>query len=230
MTIICLSIFLDGLSTTTPTALFALYSLAVNQQVQEKLYEEVKTIVGDKPINPNDISKMQYLKAFLKEVFRYWPNGTEVSRYTDKPMVLSGYQIPIGTHIDLNPGVHFRSADIFPDPDEFRPERWLKPEHLQQSNKEKKSTSGKADKEVSQCPSSEVDEIHPFLLTPFSHGTRMCAGRRFAEQHLHVLLISLVRNFRMEYPVGESMDQIYHTLLWPDRPVRVKFISRKKPQ
>ena len=70
MTIICLSIFLDGLSTTTPTALFALYSLAVNQRVQEKLYEEVKTIVGDKPINPNDISKMQYLKAFLKEAFR----------------------------------------------------------------------------------------------------------------------------------------------------------------
>ena len=63
---------------------------------------------------------------------RYWPNGTEVSRYTDKPMVLSGYQIPTGTHVDLNPGVHFRSADIFSDPDEFRPERWLKPEHLQQ--------------------------------------------------------------------------------------------------
>ena len=101
---------------------------------------------------------------------------------------------------------------------------------LKQINKEKKSTSVKAAKDIPQCPSFEADEVHPFLLTPFSHGTRMCAGRRFAEQHLHVLLISLVRNFQMVYPVGESMDQIYHTLLWPDRPVRVKFISRNKPQ
>ena len=49
---------------------------------------------------------------------------------------------------------------------------------------------------------------------------------RFAEQHLHILLINIVRNFKLDYPIGEGMDQVYHTLLWPDRPVRVKFTSR----
>ena len=88
-------------------------------------------------------------------LYRYWPNGTEVSRYTDKPLILSGYEIPAGTHVDLNPGVHFRSPDVFPDPDLFLPERWLK-----------------------QDQSTKSQDIHPFLLTPFSHGTRMCAGRR----------------------------------------------------
>ena len=73
--------------------------------------------------------------------------------------VLSGYQIPAGTHVDLNPSVHFRDPKLFPDPDSHRPERWLRGS----------SSSTEA---------GEADAIHPYLLTPFGHGTRMCAGRR----------------------------------------------------
>ncbi len=51
---------------------------------------------------------MPYTKAFIKETFRLFPNGTEVSRRTEEPMVLSGFSVPAGTHVDLNPTVHFR--------------------------------------------------------------------------------------------------------------------------
>ena len=34
--------------------------------------------------------------------------------------------VHLGTHIDLNPMVHFRNEEIFPDPDEFVPERWIR--------------------------------------------------------------------------------------------------------
>ena len=53
---------------------------------------------------------------------------------------------------------------------------------------------------------------------------------RFAEQDLYVLLATLLRRYRLEYPVGEGMDQVYNTLLFPDRPVRVKFIKREQVQ
>ena len=33
---------------------------------------------------------------------RMWPNGTEVSRYTDKDMILSGFQIPAGINTIVN--------------------------------------------------------------------------------------------------------------------------------
>ncbi len=159
VTIVLLSLFADGLSTTTPTVLFNFYSLATNLTVQDKVYAEVQKVVGgERDITQDHINQMPYLKAFVRETFRVWPNGTEVSRYTEKEIVLSGYLIPAGTHLDLSPMVHFRDPKLFPDPAEHRPERWLR----------KMEDGG----------GSGEGGIHPYMHTPFGHGTRMCAGRR----------------------------------------------------
>ena len=173
VTVICLSLFSDGLSTTTPTLMFNLHCLAAWPEVQEKVYEEVQDSFPDKDesISSSSLSNMQYLKAFVKETFRWtylisryrifiitirlWPNGTEVSLYCEEDLVLSGYHIPPGTHLDLNPSVHFSDPTIFPDPDTHLPERWLR--------------------------EGGGQEVHPYILTPFGHGTRMCAGRRCGE-------------------------------------------------
>ena len=207
VTVICLSLFSDGLSTTTPTLLFNLHCLAAWTEVQEKVFAEVKEYfpAQDQPIDQNTLAKMQYLKAFVKETFRLWPNGTEVSRYCEDDLVLSGYQIPSGTHLDLNPSVHFRDHIIFPDPDIHIPERWIRDGHGQ--------------------------DVHPYILTPFGHGTRMCAGRRFAEQDLYVVLGRLLQRFRLEYGEEDMEDknnlgQVYNTLLFPDRPLKIKFMAR----
>ena len=43
-----------------------------------------------------------------------------------RPIPFSAISVQLGTHIDLNPMVHFRNEEIFPDPDEFVPERWIR--------------------------------------------------------------------------------------------------------
>ena len=143
VTVICLSLFSDGLSTTTPTLLFNLHSLAAWPEVQEKVFQEVNTHFPpvDQPLTTETLSSVPYLKAFVKETFRLWPNGTEVSRYCEEDITLSGYNVPAGTHLDLNPSVHFRDPALFPSPDSHRPERWLR--------------------------GGEGQEVHPYILTPF---------------------------------------------------------------
>ena len=72
VTVICLSMFSDGLSTTTPSLMFNLHSLAAWPEVQEKVYQEVSTQFPPlgQPVTANTLSSIPYLKAFVKETFR----------------------------------------------------------------------------------------------------------------------------------------------------------------
>jgi cytochrome P450 len=74
VTVLCLSMLLDGLSTTSPTVLFCLYCLSIDSRVQQKVYNEIVQVVGQDPgvpVTADHINKMPYLKAFIKETFRY---------------------------------------------------------------------------------------------------------------------------------------------------------------
>ena len=70
---ICLSLFSDGLSTTTPTLLFNLHCLAAWPRVQEEVRREVlhNFPAPDQPLSQHTLANMQYLKAFVKETFRW---------------------------------------------------------------------------------------------------------------------------------------------------------------
>ena len=72
VTVICLSLFSDGLSTTTPTLLFNLHCLAAWPRVQEAVHREVldNFPAPDQPVSQHSLANMQYLKAFVKETFR----------------------------------------------------------------------------------------------------------------------------------------------------------------
>uniref|UniRef100_T1JHA1 Cytochrome P450 n=1 Tax=Strigamia maritima TaxID=126957 RepID=T1JHA1_STRMM len=199
--ILCFSMMADGLTTTSPAAVTNLYSLSRNPEAQEKLYQEIIGLVGpNEPITEEQLEKMNYLRACIKENFRVFPTGTEVSRIIRQDLVLNNYHVPSGTAVDLNHMEEFMNEKTFPNPKEYRPERWI----------------------------NEIKSINPFLMTQFSHGIRTCPGRRFAEQDLYVLLCRVLQNFRLEYNPNDSpMEQVYGTLMFPDRVPRIAFKPRK---
>lgn len=68
---------------------------------------------------------------------------------------------------------------------------------------------------------------HPYLMIPFGHGTRMCAGRRFAEQDIYTGLARILQQYRIELAnPNDDMEQIYQTLMFPKNPLRLRFIKR----
>lgn len=200
--IIAFSLFTDGLSTTVPALLYNLYCLATNPEVQDKAYDEIELVLKETDtITADVLNKLPYIKAIVKETFRFYPIGTEVSRIIQKDLILSGYHVPKGTHVDLTPNVHLQSEKYFNDARTYLPDRWLR--------------------------GHENTNYHPYLLTPFGHGTRTCAGRRFAEQDLYIVLFYILQKFKLEYQNNnKSLEQVFETLLFPDGPVDVIFKQR----
>ncbi|XP_074643631.1 putative cytochrome P450 CYP44 isoform X2 [Tubulanus polymorphus] len=200
VTVIALSLFGDGLSTTVPVFVGQLYCIATNPDKQEKLYAEINRVLGSEKLTPQKINEMSYLKACIKESFRFFPVGSEVSRILKSDAVIGGYHMPAGTHIELNNFAQFRDAEYFTDADEFLPERWLR--------------------------GGSARDIHPYLLTPFGHGVRMCVGRRFAEQDMQILMVKLVQKYRIEWRNEKPLKQSYQMLFVPDQTSKFAFIER----
>ncbi|XP_064613084.1 probable cytochrome P450 CYP44 [Liolophura sinensis] len=198
--ILTLSLPFDGVSTNARMLYFNMYCIAKNPDVQKKLYNEIEQhLPGDEPLTPEKLSKLSYLKACVKETFRFFPIGLEISRILKKDMVIGGYQLPAGTQLEMNNFVMAMLPEYFVSPERYLPERWIK--------------------------DTSTQNIHPFIMIPFGHGPRMCVGRRFAEQELYTMLTKLFKTFHIEW-TGADLDKSYRILTEPSRPSQFIFTER----
>lgn len=75
-----------------------LYQLATRPEEQEKMYQELKTILPDPnvPLTSKHLDQMYYLKAFVREVFRMYSTVIGNGRTLQHDMIIGGYQVPKG--------------------------------------------------------------------------------------------------------------------------------------
>ncbi|XP_066267310.1 cytochrome P450 10-like [Branchiostoma lanceolatum] len=180
-----------AIDTTGNTLMFNLFSLAKNPEAQEKLYQEIMEVVpAGQPVDDKMLNKMHYLRAVVKETHRVYPTVASNTRSLDRDIVLSGYVVPAKTIILMAYDVISSLPEYYPEPEVFKPERWLRDD--------------------------ESSGVQPFTLLPFGYGPRMCIGRRFAEQELHLGLIRIVQNFKVGW-TGEDMKQENRMIQAPDR-------------
>ncbi|GFU13037.1 ecdysone 20-monooxygenase [Nephila pilipes] len=187
-----------GIFTVANTFCFLVYHIARNPEVQEKLYEELRTTMPDPEISADRLAKMPYLKACIKEAFRLTPTIPCINRILTKDAILSGYHIPAGTEVFCNFPIPCMQADKFPDPQKFYPDRWVDRDSLTHN---------------------------PYTMMPFGFGVRMCIGRRFAEMEMYTALAKLVYNFKLEY-AGEDLKLKSAFIIVPGNPISVVLRDR----
>ncbi|KAG5574866.1 hypothetical protein H5410_055000 [Solanum commersonii] len=178
--------FLNGGTDTTATALeWAIGRLIENPSIQEKMYEEIKTVVGDKKVDENDTEKMPYLNAVVKELLRkHPPTYFTLTHAVTEPVKLGGYDIPMDTNVEFF--VHGISHDpnIWSDPEKFDPDRFL---------------SGRED--------ADITGVKAVKMMPFGVGRRICPGLGMATVHVNLMLARMVQEFEwFAYPGNSEVD------------------------
>ncbi|XP_071541051.1 probable cytochrome P450 49a1 isoform X2 [Panulirus ornatus] len=196
-----LDMLFAGIDTTSHTIGFTLYLLARNPEVQAQLQKEVDTVLGDHqgPIMQRHLAQLSYLKAVIKESMRIFPLVIGTARAVDKDIVLGGYCVPKGWSVFIVNMLMGWDESLFPRAKEFLPERWLR--------------------------HKPFGPIHPYASLPFGAGTRMCVGRRIAEQEMVVFLTRVMQQFTVKYE-HEDIEIKSGFVFTPSQPLRFSFMKR----
>ncbi|NWH74051.1 CP3A9 protein, partial [Piaya cayana] len=191
-----------GYETTSNTLCYLAYELALHPDVQQKLLDEVDSVFPNKaPLTYEAMMKMEYLDMTVNEILRLFPIGGRIERACKKDVEINGVTIPKGTVVMIPAYTLHRDPEYWPNPEEFRPERFSK------ENKE---------------------SIDPYTYLPFGAGPRNCIGMRFALLNLKAAVIVLLQHFTFhtckETEIPLKLNSM--ALIRPERPIMLKVVSR----
>ncbi|XVE51142.1 hypothetical protein DITRI_Ditri02bG0015400 [Diplodiscus trichospermus] len=187
---LCSEVISAGTDTSATTVEWAMLHLVMNQEIQEKLYQEIVDCVGkDGDIKEEDIEKMPYLDAVIKETFRRHPPGHFLlSHAAIKDTELGGYTIPAGVHVEFYTAWMTENPDIWSDPGEFRPERFLHGDGI----------------------GVDVTGTRAVRMLPFGAGRRICPAWSLGVLHINLLVAKMVQAYKW-LPVPDAPPNLAET-------------------
>jgi cytochrome P450 len=98
--------------------------LATDRGAWQRLREEA-IAAPSPPRSPREVREFPYAEAVFREVLRLHPPVSRDARRTVEEVELAGNTIPAGVTVGIPIGILSRDPDLYPEPDVFRPERWL---------------------------------------------------------------------------------------------------------
>ncbi|ESQ38232.1 hypothetical protein EUTSA_v10028581mg [Eutrema salsugineum] len=172
-----------GTDTSTNTMEFAMAELINKPELMKRAQQELDEIVGkDKIVEESHITRLPYILAIMKETLRLYPTIPLLAPHRPaETAVVGGYTVPKDTKIFINVWSIQRDPNVWENPTEFRPERFL-------DNKS--------------CDFTGTD----YSFLPFGSGRRICAGVALAERMVLYTLATLLHSFDWKIPEGHVLD------------------------
>ncbi|XP_046545767.1 cytochrome P450 3A28-like [Haliotis rubra] len=120
----CIVFFIAGYETTASTLTFISYNLAMNPDVQEKAYNEVKEMLGNEEPNYDNIGKLKYLDNVITETLRLYPPAYVIDRTVSETTQIKGLTFSKGQNVFIPVMAIHRNPELYDDPESFKPERF----------------------------------------------------------------------------------------------------------
>ncbi|RPD54265.1 cytochrome P450 [Lentinus tigrinus ALCF2SS1-6] len=167
--------YLGGPETIASHTKVFFLAMTLYPEVQQRAQAELDAVIGPERLpSISDLPSLPYIEAILMESMR-WKQinvlGFPHQSLTDDEY--NGYHIPAGSMIIPNVWAIAHDARHYPDPFEFKPERYL----------------------------TEAGTLNPDVLDPrrfmFGYGRRICPGRHFSQSSLFITIACVLHTFEI---------------------------------
>ncbi|KAM3967286.1 putative cytochrome P450 304a1 [Aphomia sociella] len=179
LTLICIDYMFPTATALEAVLTMLMERLILQPEIQDKVHAEIDRVVGSGRLpNLDDRKNMPYTEACLREAMRYdtlVPLGVPHRAVTDTNF--HGYVIPEGTLVSANYLMLHMDENIWGDPENFRPERFI--------------VDGRLDVSLDKS-------------LPFGAGKRLCAGETYARQTMFQVFAGFMQAFRVSSADGRT--------------------------
>jgi cytochrome P450 len=173
-----------GHETTAHGLTWMFLLLANHPDALARLHEEVDQVLGGEPPTAETAEQLVWLAACFQEAMRIYPPVWHLPRLARNDDVLCGYKVPAGTRVLVSVWSTHRDPSVYPDPESFRPERWL----------------------------DDAPKSRPrFSYLPFGGGRRACVGQGFAILNAQILGAMIAQRYSFE-PDGTAPVKLEFTI------------------
>lgn len=195
-----MTLFLAGHETTALALTWTWYLLAQNPQAERQLHQELDTVLAGRTPTLADLPNLKYTENIIKEAMRLYPPAWGVDgRMTLHDTTVGGWHLPKGTMVMMSQWVTHHDARFFPEPEQFRPERWTE---------------------------EFTKQLPKYAYFPFGGGPRLCIGFQFAQMEAVLLLATLAQRYRLTLLPGQTITIQPSITLRPKEGIRVQVQNR----
>jgi cytochrome P450 len=190
-----MTLVLAGHETTALALTWTWCLLAEHPQVEARLHAELDSELQGRAPQVADVARLPFTNAVIAEVLRLYPPVWATGREAIEDTRIGDMAVRRGTVVLLSPWATHRDARFFPEPDAFRPERWL---------------------------DGLATRLPRFAYFPFGGGPRQCIGNTFALVEGALLLATIAQRCRLALVPGQTISPVPTSTLRPGRPVMMQ--------
>jgi cytochrome P450 len=166
-----ITMLLAGHETTASTLSWTWYLVSGKPEVAAAIRQEATEVLGDRMPTIEDLARLPHTTMAIQEAMRLYPPVWGLPRKAISADEIDGYPIPAGADVMISPYTLHRHPGFWPDPDEFRPERF--------------------------APSAPPP-AHRYAYIPFGAGPRVCVGSHLGMMEAVLVAAMVARDFRFE--------------------------------
>lgn len=166
----CMVSFQAGHETSATALLWWSWLLAAHPEVQARAREEVDAVLGGRTPTADDTGALPFLSASLKEAMRLFPPvAALMTRRLTREVTVAGVRLPARTLVRVTPWLLHRDPRWWPEPEAFRPERFL----------------------------PGAPDVPRGAYLPFGLGPRVCLGQHFAVLEMTLIAALVLQRFTL---------------------------------